>query len=411
MISFDQLTPPVLQVSQLIRFLRELIESEQVLQDIWIAGEISNYTRAASGHLYFTLKDQTSSLKCVIWKGSALRLRMNLRDGMAVEAHGAVSVYEARGECQLVVDALRLAGEGVLFQEFLRRKALLESEGLFDSSRKRSIPEISARIGVVTSPTGAALQDILNTLERRYPLAELILSPATVQGDQAPNQIIAALKIQNQKIHPDVIILARGGGSLEDLWAFNDEEVVRAVAFSPIPIVTGIGHETDFTLCDFAADLRAPTPTAAAEQVSPNIADYLDRLCKMVESLSVAVNQSLTLIEDTISASTDRLMRVSPRGQIENNARRLDELSSRWLIAIRHAYEIQLAHLTNLDGRLAALDPQTVLRRGYAVIRTEDGLTLRSIKQVNLDQQIQVKISDGEFCAKVNTHPAKHGRD
>jgi exodeoxyribonuclease VII large subunit len=409
--SFDEFSPPVLQVSQLTHFLRELIESEQVLQDIWIAGEISNYARAASGHLYFTLKDQSSSLKCVVWKGSAMRLRMNLRDGMAVEAHGAVSVYEGRGECQLVVDALRLAGEGAIFQEFLRRKAMLESEGLFDTSRKRPIPDVSARIGVVTSPTGAAFQDILNTLERRYPFAEVILSPATVQGEQAPKEIIAALRVLDQKIHPDVIILARGGGSLEDLWAFNDEEVVRAVASFPIPIVTGIGHETDFTLCDFAADLRAPTPTAAAEQVSPDIADFRDRLGLLVESLSLTVDQYLSLFEDSISIYFDRLMRVSPRGQIDYNARRLDELASRWQIAINHANEMQSAYLANLGGRLAALDPQTVLRRGFAVIRAEDGTMLRSISQVKLDEQIQVEISDGRFGARVNSTPTKHDRD
>jgi exodeoxyribonuclease VII large subunit len=409
--SIDDLTPPVLQVSQLTRFLRELIESEQVLQDIWIAGEISNYTRAASGHLYFTLKDQSSSIKSVVWKGSAMRLRMNLRDGMAVEAHGAVSVYEARGECQLVVDALRLAGEGALFQEFLRRKAFLESEGLFDSSRKRPIPDIAARIGVVTSPTGAAFQDILNTLERRYPLAEVILSPATVQGEQAPKEIIAALRLLDQKKHPDVVILARGGGSLEDLWAFNDEEVVRAVASSPIPIITGIGHETDFTLCDFAADMRAPTPTAAAEQVSPDIADFRDRLGILLESLSLAVDQSLSIFEVSISVCADRLVRVSPRRQIENNARQLDELASRWQIAIRHANDMQFAYLANLEGRLASLNPQSVLRRGYAVVRAEDGTTLRSINKIKLDQQIRVEISDGGFGAKVNTLPTKHGEE
>jgi exodeoxyribonuclease VII large subunit len=264
---------------------------------------------------------------------------------------------------------------------------------------------------VVTSPTGAAFQDILNTLERRYPFAEVILSPATVQGEQAPKEIIAALRVLDQKIHPDVIILARGGGSLEDLWAFNDEEVVRAVASFPIPIVTGIGHETDFTLCDFAADLRAPTPTAAAEQVSPDIADFRDRLGLLVESLSLTVDQYLSLFEDSISIYFDRLMRVSPRGQIDYNARRLDELASRWQIAINHANEMQSAYLANLGGRLAALDPQTVLRRGFAVIRAEDGTMLRSISQVKLDEQIQVEISDGRFGARVNSTPTKHDRD
>ncbi len=335
--AFGQLTPPVLQVSQLNRLLRELIENEQLLQDIWIAGEISNFTRATSGHLYFTLKDQSASLKCAIWKGNAMRLRMNLRDGMSVEAHGAVSIYEARGECQLIVDALRLAGEGALFQEFLRRKALLEAEGLFDLDRKRPLPQAPVRIGVVTSPTGAALQDILNTLGRRYPLAEVILSPATVQGEKAPQEILAALQRITRGNPPDVIILARGGGSLEDLWAFNDEGVVRAVSDCPVPIITGIGHETDFTLCDFAADLRAPTPTAAAELVSPDIADIRIQLAEGVESLSLVMDQFLERQEDLLSSISGLLVRESPRARIENDTRRLDELSTRWQTAYKHA--------------------------------------------------------------------------
>ena len=311
--AFGQLSPPLLQVSQLNRLLRELIENEQLLQDIWIAGEISNFTRATSGHLYFTLKDQSASLKCAIWKGNAMRLRMNLRDGMSVEAHGAVSIYEARGECQLIVDALRLAGEGALFQEFLRRKALLEAEGLFDLDRKRPLPQAPVRIGVVTSPTGAALQDILNTLGRRYPLAEVILSPATVQGEKAPQEILAALQRITRGNPPDVIILARGGGSLEDLWAFNDEGVVRAVSECPVPIITGIGHETDFTLCDFAADQRAPTPTAAAELVSPDIADIRIQLAEGVESLSHLMDQFLERQESLLSSISALFVRIPAR--------------------------------------------------------------------------------------------------
>jgi exodeoxyribonuclease VII large subunit len=401
--SFDQLAPPVLQVSQLTRLLRELIENEQLLQDIWIAGEISNFARAASGHLYFTLKDQSASLKCVIWKGNTFRLRMNLRDGMSVEAHGAVSIYEARGECQLVVDALRLAGEGALFQEFLRRKALLEAEGLFDPTRKRPLPEIPRRIGVVTSPTGAALQDILNTLERRYPLAEVIVSPATVQGDRAPEEIIKALEFLYDRIKPDVIILARGGGSLEDLWAFNDESVVRMVAASPVPLVSGIGHETDFTLCDFAADLRAPTPTAAAEQISPDITDFHLELGEQVESLSLVMDRLLNNKQEKITTSKDHLDRLSPRSQIENNFRRLDELTGRGHTIFRHSSELRSAQIASLASRLFALDPDRVLQRGYALVRAEDGSTIRSISQVNIAQQIDIQVADGSFGAQVNT--------
>jgi exodeoxyribonuclease VII large subunit len=400
--SFDSLSPPVLQVSQLNRLLRELIENEQLLQDIWIAGEISNFARAASGHLYFTLKDQSASLRCVIWKGNSFRLRMNLRDGMSVEAHGSVTIYEARGECELVVDALRLAGEGALYQEFLRRKTLLEAEGLFDTDRKRPLPLIPNQIGVVTSPTGAALQDILNTLSRRYPLAEVILSPASVQGEKAPQEIIAALQKLSRVKPPDVIILARGGGSLEDLWAFNDEAVVRMVAASPVPIVTGIGHETDFTLCDFAADLRAPTPTAAAEQVSPDITEFRLRLGETAEELSMVMDETFGRQDETLTGLAQRLQRLSPRSAIMENSRRLDDLASRWQTAYRYAEEFRLAHTRNLTARLEALNPEKVLQRGYAVVRNKDGVIVRSIRQVSLNEQVEVKVTDGTFGAKVN---------
>lgn len=406
--SFGELSPPVLQVSQLNRLLRELIENEQLLQNIWIAGEISNFTRATSGHLYFTLKDQSASLKCAIWKGNAMRLRMNLRDGMSVEAHGAVSIYEARGECQLIVDALRLAGEGALFQEFLRRKALLESEGLFDLSRKRQVPSAPLRIGVVTSPSGAALQDILNTLTRRYPLAEVILSPASVQGEKAPQEIIAALRRLTYRNPPDVIILARGGGSLEDLWAFNDEGVVRAVSESPVPIVTGVGHETDYTLCDFAADLRAPTPTAAAELVSPDIADLRIQLANQAESLSLIMGAFLDRQEDLLSSRLSFLRRESPRARIENDSRRLDELTTRWQAACRHSDQFRREKYQNLFGRLGSLNPASVLKRGYAVIRVEDGSSIRSIRQVVNGQHLEVEVTDGTFDVQVNSSTQAH---
>ncbi len=253
-------------VSNLTRHLRQLLEGDPDLQGIWVEGEISNLSRPASGHIYFTLKDSAAALRCVMWKTDASRLRVNLQEGMAIEAHGSLGIYEVAGQYQLYADILRPVGEGALFQEFLRLKALLEAEGLFDPARKRAIPSSPRRIGIVTSSTGAALRDILNTLRRRMPLAEVILAPTPVQGEEAPLKIVAALRSLNRVVKPDVILLARGGGSIEDLWAFNDERVVRAISRVPgAPVITGVGHETDFTLADFAADLRAPTPTAAAE--------------------------------------------------------------------------------------------------------------------------------------------------
>ena len=257
-----------LTVSQLTFRIRKLLEGDLEMQDVWVEGEISNLSRPASGHIYFTLKDKNASLKCMMWKPDAARLRVNLQDGMAVEAHGRITVYEPQGTYQLAVNLIQPKGEGALYQEFLRLKAMLESEGLFDAESKRPIPELPRVIGIVTSGTGAALRDMLNTLRRRQPLAKVILAPAPVQGVDAPPALVKAIQSLNHLI-PDVILLARGGGSIEDLWAFNDERVVRAVADSKAPVICGVGHETDFTLCDFAADLRAPTPTAAAELATP----------------------------------------------------------------------------------------------------------------------------------------------
>jgi exodeoxyribonuclease VII large subunit len=253
-------------VSTLTKYIRDLLEADMTLQDVWVRGEISNLSRPASGHIYFTLKDAGASLRCVMWRTEASRLKLALQEGSAIELHGKIGVYEVGGQYQFYVDQIRPVGEGVLYQEFLRLKAMLEAEGLFDSERKRPIPAFPNRIGIVTSPTGAALRDMLTALRRRLPLVEVILAPSPVQGEDAPPKLVEAIHSLNRlQPLPDVILLARGGGSIEDLWAFNDERVVRAVVSSEAPIICGVGHETDFTLCDFAADLRAPTPTAAAE--------------------------------------------------------------------------------------------------------------------------------------------------
>ncbi|MEJ2759898.1 MAG: exodeoxyribonuclease VII large subunit, partial [Anaerolineales bacterium] len=240
------------------------------MQDIWIRGEISNLSLPKSGHMYFTLKDAQASIRCVMWRSQVSRLLNLPQEGEAVEVHGSVSVYEAGGQYQLYADQIRPAGEGQLYQEFLKLKNKLEAEGLFDPDRKRPIPAAPKVVGVVTSPTGAAIRDMLNTLRRRYPLTAVVLAPASVQGESAPAEVAAAILRLNEYAHPDVILVGRGGGSIEDLWAFNSELVARAIAASPAPVISGVGHETDFTIADFVADLRAPTPTAAAELASPD---------------------------------------------------------------------------------------------------------------------------------------------
>lgn len=392
--------PRILSVTDLSRYLRALMESDEILRDVWVSGEISNLSRPASGHVYFTLKDQNAALRCVIWRTNAARLMVNLRDGQAVEAHGAISVYERDGQYQLYIDTLRLAGEGWLYQEFLRLKARLEAEGLFDVERKRFVPAFPRKIGIVTSATGAALQDILNTLTHRFPLAEVILSPAAVQGADAPPALVRALR-RLEAAHPDVILLARGGGSLEDLWAFNDESVVRAIADCSIPIITGIGHETDFTLADFAADLRAPTPTGAAVLATPDAAELRASLGSQLLHLDSAMSAILTVNRRDVVDMQQRLTRLSPQRRVQEDRQQLDEYLERARRGLTASLHLRRAQLDGQKSRLQALSPLAVLQRGYAVVRTSDGMILHSVEQTKPGDEITATISDGELAATV----------
>lgn len=392
--------PRLLTVTELSQYLRALMESDEILRDLWVSGEISNLSRPASGHIYFTLKDPTSALRCVIWRTTAARLLVNLRNGQAVEAHGAISLYERDGQYQLYIDSLRLAGEGWLYQEFLRLKAQLEAEGLFDITRKHPVPAFPQRIGIVTSATGAALQDILNTLNHRYPLAEVILSPAPVQGDDAPPKLVRALQ-RLEAAAPDVIVMARGGGSLEDLWAFNDERVVRAIVACSIPVITGIGHETDFTLADFAADLRAPTPTGAAVLATPDAADLRAALGSILLHLDSAVAALLTSSRRDRSDLEMRLARLSPQRKVQEDRQRLDELAERALRGLTAGHRLRRAHVAGLAARLQSLSPLAVLQRGYAVVRGPDGRILQSVEQVKPGDAIAARLTDGELTAQV----------
>jgi exodeoxyribonuclease VII large subunit len=388
-------------VTTLTRHLRQLLESDANLQSVWVQGEVSNLTMPASGHIYFTLKDSGASLRCVMWRSEAARLRLALQDGLAVDVHGSISLYESGGQYQLYTDTLRPLGEGALYQEFLRLKAALEAEGLFDAARKRSIPEFPRRIGIVTSPTGAALRDILNTLRRRLPLAEVILAPTPVQGDEAPAGIVSALRALNRVGTPDVILLARGGGSIEDLWAFNDEKVVRAVIESAAPVITGVGHETDFTLADFAADLRAPTPTAAAELATP--VAVLDMQANLAETGGVLFSRMVTLVRQQRESAAwldNRLRLTSPARRLQTERQRLDEMSRRWNAAQVHGLQFAGEKFKGLESRLLALNPLAVLRRGYAII-TKNEKVVTSTSQIQMDDALHVRVHAGEFNARV----------
>ena len=394
-----------LSVGDVTRYLREVLDSDELLRNVWVMGEVSNASTPASGHLYFTLKDQTATLKCVMWKPQVMRLRFPLRAGMAIEVHGAISVYEQGGQYQLYADSIRAVGEGALYQEFLLLKNQLEAEGLFDPERKRSVPEAPAKIGIVTSPTGAALQDMLNTLRRRYPLAEVVIAPAVVQGEAAPAEIVAALQRLNAEAGLDVILIARGGGSLEDLWAFNDERVVRAVANSRVPVISGVGHETDFTLTDFAADLRAPTPTAAAELATPDRQDLREHLARTMQRLAAGAGMCLDSAVDDNRQLRARLERVSPARTINDQRQRLDELSQRAGMAWQHyLHSLQVEH-RGRQQRLAALNPYAVLQRGYAIVSNSTGQVITQRKQVMPQEELNIQISDGKFSARVSeTH-------
>jgi exodeoxyribonuclease VII large subunit len=391
--------PQTFTVSKLTFLIRRLLEEDETLQDVWVQGEVSNLSRPASGHVYFTLKDSSAALKCVMWKTSAARLTLPLRDGMEVEAHGRIGVYEVGGQYQLYADQIRPVGEGALYQEFLRLKAMLEAEGLFDPDRKRTIPEFPRRIGIVTSATGAALRDMLNILRRRLPLVEVILAPSPVQGIEAPPALVKAIHALNLQ-SPDVIILGRGGGSIEDLWAFNDERVVRAVAASDVPVISGIGHETDFTLCDFAADLRAPTPTAAAELATPvTVHDLASEVSNFQSLILKSVLDIVSARQSHLASLTSQLRYLSPERRVQSERQRVDDLTRRAYSSLVHRVQLQSTHINGMKRRLEALSPLAVLARGYAVVtRKDDGRVVSRVAQAS--DEMKVRVSDGEFEVK-----------
>lgn len=394
--------PPVWGVSEITQHIRSLFDGDPVLQDVWVSGEVSNTSRPSSGHLYFTIKDRNAALRCVMWRNQVIRQAYQVRDGDAIEAHGSVSVYDAGGSYQLYADAIRPAGEGILYQEFLRLKARLEGEGLFDPERKKPIPEWPRRIGIVTSPSGAALRDMLNTLRRRYPLVEVILAPSPVQGEEAPAALIAALQaLQNLVPAPDIILMGRGGGSIEDLWAFNDERLARAVAASPIPVISGVGHETDFTIVDFVADLRAATPTAAAEISVPDVSVIAQDLQEYRRLLERSLRQLLEQQIQRLAYQITQLDRRSPKFFIRIQRQRTDDLQRRLAIQTRHLLVLKQKSVEYLIQKLSALGPISILGRGYAIVRTTTGEVVRDTNQITTGDLIRVQVARGGFGAQV----------
>lgn len=390
----------LLTVSQLNTYLRDLLDADDLLRDVWVEGEISSFSRHFSGHCYFTLKEGDAQIGAVMWKSTASRLATLPVNGEAVLAHGRVAFYEVRGQVQLYVDLLRPAGIGLLQAQFERLKERLAAEGLFEPSRKRPLPLLPHRIGIVTSPTGAALQDMLNVLRRRYPLAEVIFAPCRVQGAGAADTIIDALYALYET-NVDVIIVARGGGAAEDLWTFNDEQVARAVFASPVPVVSGVGHETDTTIIDFVADVRAPTPSAAAELVSPDIEELNDDIAQMHGRLSAAMTQRLANARETIARLKLRLDMRSPESRIRRDRQHIDEFIRRATTTVERRITLSRARLDGVRGRLEALSPLATLERGYAVVQSSQGTLITDASQVAPDDRIEIVVRRGRFRAHV----------
>jgi len=388
-------------VTDITRYLKELIESDHNLTDIWVQGEVSNFSRPRSGHLYFTVKDSGAALRVVMWRSAADRLIHLPQDGDSVEVHGKISIYETGGQYQLYANLIRPLGEGALYQEFLRLKAQLESEGLFEDERKRPIPPRPERIGIITSPTGAALRDMLNTLRRRYPLVEVTLAPTAVQGEDAPAGIVMGLQTLNRVSKPDVILVARGGGSIEDLWAFNDEQVARAIAASEAPVISGVGHQTDFTIADFVADLRAPTPTAAAELATPERADLHMAISELSQQLDRSILDRVNTHRWSLSNLANQLYRCSPEARIQSDRQRLDEMVNQVQMRLMHHLQIQRTRILSLEQHLTALNPMAVIARGYAVVTQPDGEIVRRVNQAVPGDHINIRLSDGSLPAEV----------
>ena len=388
---------PVLTVSELLRSVRDTLERRFPL--LWVRGELSNLTRAASGHCYFTLKDGGAQVDCVMFRSRLAALGWEPRDGMQVEARALVTLYEPRGRFQLTVEGLRQAGAGPLYERFLRLKEKFEREGLFEPSAKRELPPHPRAIGVLTSLGAAALRDVLTTLARRNPAIPVIVYPVPVQGAGAAERIAAMLARAGSRAECDVLLLVRGGGSIEDLWQFNEEAVARAIRACPIPVVCGVGHETDFTIADFAADRRAPTPTAAAELASPARAELLGRVAECARGVSREMRRRLEYAAQAADGWARRL--VHPAERLRSYLSLVGQLSARLAFSVVQHLKAGEARLAGVLGSLRSLDPSAVLERGYSITRNERGEVLRDVASVRDGERVNTRLARGGFESEV----------
>jgi len=391
--------PPrsILTVSELLRSVRDTLERRFPLA--WVRGELSNLNRAPSGHCYFTLKDRGAQVDCVMYRSRAAAFDRELRDGMQVEAQVLVTLYEPRGRFQLTVEALRPAGLGPLYERFLRLKEALEREVLFDAATKRPLPQYPRTIGVITSRAAAALRDVLTTLARRNPAVGVIVYPTPVQGEGAAPRIAAVLRQASARAECDVLLLVRGGGSLEDLWSFNEAIVARAIRASRIPVIVGVGHETDFTIADFAADRRAPTPTAAAELATPARAEMLAKLTECLRCLAREMRRRLQYAAQALDGYSRRL--VHPAERLRRSELHVKQLRTRLTLAYGHRAQRAAAELARLRASLGNLDPYAVLARGYSITRNGAGHVLRDASEARQGERILTTLARGALQSEV----------
>ncbi len=394
-------TRTVRSVSEVTNSLKKLIEQHPPFKNVWVQGQVSNYSRAGSGHIYFTLKDEQNQINCVIWRSSTTRFRFLPKHGEEILAQGKISVYGPQGKYQITVNKVEPLGIGALQRAFEELKQQLAEEGLFDAEHKKPLPKFPKKIGVITSATGAAFQDICEQLRKRYPLAEVLLHPALVQGDGAAQEIANALQVMNQRDDIDVLIVGRGGGSIEDLWAFNEERVARAIFASTIPVVSAVGHETDFTIADMVADHRSPTPSAAVEHIVPDQDELFAQLDGFDAWLRGITNNRLQGHQTRLQELETRLAPMRRKDAIYQLYQTVDTLEAACRTAAERRRTDSERELHTLAQRLNALSPLATLRRGYSISRKTDGKVLTSAEQVSIGDRIEIQLSDGHLACRV----------
>lgn len=394
----------IISVSELNEYIKLVLEHDELLMNVYVKGEISNFTNHyKTGHMYFSLKDAGGAVKAVMFRGNAIRLKFMPENGMKVLVSGRVGVFPRDGQYQIYVDSMEPDGIGALALAFEQLKQKLEKEGLFAEGRKRPLPQMPMRIGVITSPTGAAIRDILNILGRRFPLAEVDLYPALVQGENAAADLVRGLAHFNRAKNVDVIIIGRGGGSIEDLWAFNEEPLVRAVALSEIPVISAVGHETDFTLCDFAADKRAPTPSAAAEIAVPNAEDILYTVQTADMRLRRAMNQKISMARERLDRLAASRVLKNPQNVIDDKRMMLLREEQMLHEKMQAVLQRKGASLGEKAAKLGALNPLAVLARGYAAVFDEQNKVIQNTEGVKVGDDIMLAMADGKLSATVKT--------